>query len=121
LNIYNNYLFLFNIISILKILFLKKYLFSHLENNNNLYGEIPSINYRKEEKCPTECDFSGTQLCYSYVNQNSLCNYPETYYDCRNCMDHSSIENDICICNDGYQGIGYVECLKEGKYISFNY
>jgi len=69
-----------------------------------------------------ECDYSGTKLCYSKEKtKNELCHYPDTEYDCMNCMENSSIDQNVCKCNDGYNGIGYIECEKEvqnnnGKY-----
>ncbi|OUM61788.1 hypothetical protein PIROE2DRAFT_12091 [Piromyces sp. E2] len=92
---------------------LKKLCQIHLEDNNDLYGRIPSIEYINNELCKVECNFSGTQLCYSKMNGNPLCVYPETYYDCLNCKGNSYIEENVCKCRDNYEGIGYIECYEK--------
>jgi len=61
-----------------------------------------------------ECDYSGTKLCHSKEKiKNELCHYPNTEYDCMTCTENSSIDQNLCKCNDGYNGIGYIECEKE--------
>lgn len=75
-----------------------------------------------DETCSIECDFSGTKLCYSKINGNPYCNYPKTYYDCTYCKENSTFNTDICYCNKGFIGIGYIECIKDesqGKYFYF--
>jgi len=67
---------------------------------------IPSIEYQDE------CDYTNTKLCYSKENMNSKCKYPTTYYDCLSCTSNANVINDVCKCNDGYLGVGYMECSK---------
>jgi len=94
-------------------------MYRHLENNRELNGVIPYINYKKDNSYPIECDFSGTSLCYINKNKNELCSYPKENYDCEMCQENSSNINNHCKCNDGYSGIGCIRCIK-GNYEDYN-
>ncbi|ORX61241.1 hypothetical protein BCR36DRAFT_273289, partial [Piromyces finnis] len=81
----------------------------NIENNNKLYGRIPSNNY-------DDCNFSGTHICYSKDNYNSNCTYPARYYDCTKCVKNASRKDDICQCSSElYYGIGYIECREKSS------
>ncbi len=91
---------------------------SDIENNKNLYGKIPNINYATNYyQDDGKCNFGGTSLCYSKEDENPLCSYPTTYYNCTECIDdNSSLVEDLCQCNEGYSGVGYIKCYSDDKY-----
>ena len=64
----------------------------HLENNIELFGMIPNINYKNNNLYEIECDFSDTNLCYSKNDINSKCIYPKTYYECSDCKENSEVK-----------------------------
>ncbi|OUM61311.1 hypothetical protein PIROE2DRAFT_12732, partial [Piromyces sp. E2] len=79
-----------------------------------LYGKVPSIDYNNYSESEIICNFSGTKLCVPNDKEsNSLCYYPETFYDCMGCIDYSYVEKGICQCIQGYVGIGYINCKKD--------
>ncbi|OUM61310.1 hypothetical protein PIROE2DRAFT_12731 [Piromyces sp. E2] len=90
----------------------------NLENNYGLYGKIPNIDYKYNVNISIECSFSNTHLCYS--NKYSYCKYPN--YECSACKDNAKVVNNVCQCNNGYNGIGYIKCFtgdyRECKYIN---
>jgi len=92
----------------------------HLENNIELFGMIPNINYKNNNLYEIECDFSDTNLCYSKNDINSKCIYPKTYYECSDCKENSEVKNKMCECNEGYTSIGYMNCFK-GDYRECEY
>ncbi|OUM61789.1 hypothetical protein PIROE2DRAFT_12092 [Piromyces sp. E2] len=65
-----------------------------------------------------KCDLSETYICHS--NKNSKCIYPKNNIDCTKCKENSSLVNNICQCNSGYNGIGYIKCYK-GDYKECQY
>jgi len=73
---------------------------------------VPTFNFN--ENSDAECNFSDTKLCIPKGKTlNSLCIYPDTFYDCMGCVDYSHVDNHLCKCMDKYVGIGYIECEKE--------
>jgi len=82
------------------------YYYRFLNNNSELYGSVPSIN------CKTECDLSGTKICHLNNDNNYNYHYPSINYECNSCKENSSIVNNVCKCNEGYKGIGYIECSR---------
>jgi len=79
----------------------------NLSKNEELYGKIPNGNYDKGK-----CNYQNTKLCYLEEEKNPNCKYPK-YYNCLYCKDSSisSIFDGYCHCNEGYSGVGYIECV----------
>jgi len=67
--------------------------------------------------------FFNTLLCYNKRARNNKCDYPEIYMNCETCKENSSLVKNICQCNEGYSGIGYIECkignINNNKYKLF--
>ena len=81
-------------------------MYRNLENNQ-VYGKIPNF---KNLLTLNSCFFRNTKLCYVEEEKNTNCYYPESNTDCQNCVENASVIDGICQCNDGYFGIGYIEC-----------
>jgi len=96
-------------------LIILKYYIRDLSNNSGLIGKISNI----QDKQFFICNFSGTKICYLEDEKNPSCIYPEENYVCTKCDANANIndESGICECNEGYTGIGYIECtlIDDGK------
>ncbi|KAL6628820.1 L domain-like protein [Neocallimastix californiae] len=75
-----------------------------LSNNENLAGKI----YISGKASLSVCELTNTVICFT--EKNSKCTYPETDYICNNCQPNSSLKDDYCTCNSGYNGVGYIKC-----------
>lgn len=64
------------------------------------------------------CELTNTVICFT--EKNSKCTYPETDYICNNCQPNSSLKDDYCTCNSGYNGVGYIKC-RIGKLLTILY
>jgi len=66
-------------------------------------------------KLGIECNITNTNICYDEKDKDSRCTYPTVHYDCSNCQNYniSTVVDDICRCNEGYSGAGYIECYTE--------
>jgi len=79
----------------------------NLEGNDGLYGKAPNIAF-DEVDSKVVCKFKDTSLCYA-GKKNKLCEYPG--HSCENCEDNAEEdENNVCVCNEGFSGIGYISC-----------
>jgi len=87
-------------------------------NENPLYGKTPNLSNNENL---SSCYFSQTNLCYVKEEKNPECyGYSETVVDCSECADNASLIDNVCQCNSGYYGLGYIYCNKkntDGKYI----
>lgn len=83
-----------------------------IQNNSGLNGKAPDL------KQLIKCDYRNTKLCYNEDEKNSKCNYPANNYICTSCKENASLVNDICKCNSGYLGEGYVECYNDCKLVN---
>jgi len=79
----------------------------NLEGNDGLYGKAPSITF-DEVDTKVVCKYKDTSICYS-GKKNKLCEYPS--HSCEDCADNAEVDsNDVCVCNSGFSGIGYIDC-----------
>ncbi|KAG4088268.1 L domain-like protein [Neocallimastix lanati (nom. inval.)] len=96
---------------------LNKMIRIYLDDNPKLYGRFPKINFNvnNQFKLGIECNITNTNICYDEKDKDSRCTYPTVHYDCSNCQNYniSTVVDDICRCNEGYSGAGYIECYTE--------
>jgi len=54
-------------------------------------------------------------VCFTDKIKDNRCNYPN--YNCTTCNDiNATLIDDICQCNDGFIGQGYIQCFIDGIY-----
>ena len=88
-------------------------------NDNPLYGKIPNL--KRNEKLNSYF-FENTNLCFD-EREDSTSYYvvtPELSYsypknNCKECADNASLVDDICQCDSGYVGLGYIYCVEEDE------
>jgi len=76
--------------------------------SNSLYGKVPDF---KDNSNLHPCYFHYTSLCYG--EEFNLDCYID--YECTICVENASLVDGICQCNNGYSGIGYINCFENGK------
>lgn len=79
----------------------------YLDDNQLLNGPLPDS--LSELNTSYGYDFKGTKLCYT----DSTSKFKEYIdYKCSNCTENASINliNDICECDVGFTGTGYIKC-----------
>jgi len=72
-----------------------------------LYGKVPNF---EDNSNLYSCNFKRTGLCYKTINSKCYINY-----ECTQCVENASLVDGICQCNNGYSGIGYINCFENGK------
>eukprot|EP00833_Pecoramyces_ruminatium_P003956 jgi/Orpsp1_1/1177988/evm.model.c7180000063638.1 len=77
----------------------------NIENNKDLYGKAPNLKSVSEL---LECNYSGTSLCSN--DKDERCTYPETNYSCTTCVESAKLVDDVCKCDNGLTGAGYIKC-----------
>jgi len=57
----------------------------------------------------------NSNLCK--VDSNIYYNYFDYYikHDCSKCVENASLIDDVCQCDSGYSGIGYIYCSNENE------
>jgi len=77
-----------------------------LDNNINLTGKAPNIEY---DSADYVCTFKNTNMCYMEEEKLEGCEY--TQYNCSNCKENAKKNKDgVCVCKEGYTGAGYNLC-----------
>jgi hypothetical protein len=77
----------------------------NFESNLFLVGKVPNMAYDDNDYT---CKFKDTNLCFVTSEKRLKCEY--TDLDCTVCKENASLKDDICRCNDGFSGAGYVLC-----------
>ncbi|ORX60105.1 L domain-like protein [Piromyces finnis] len=80
----------------------------NLESNLLLVGKIPKISYDSNDY---SCKFRDTNLCYLESEKRTKCKY--TNYECSKCVENATLKDNMCTCNDGFIGVGYVLCTDD--------
>jgi len=86
-----------------------------IQNNLGLKGKVPDL---KDLKYINKCDYRNTNVCYDEDEKNSKCNYPANNYICKSCKENATLVGDICQCDSGYLGEGYIECYNDCKFVN---
>jgi len=89
---------------------LKKLKNLELNNNPLLSGKVPNITNDY-----THCNFYDTSLCYVTSERNLHCNYPHDNANCGECAENATLVDDVCQCDSGYSGLGYINCESDNK------
>ncbi|OUM59749.1 hypothetical protein PIROE2DRAFT_14652 [Piromyces sp. E2] len=59
------------------------------------------------------CHLQSTNLCFDESEKNRRCSYPEN--NCSKCVENASFVGDVCQCDSGYSGLGYIYCNKDNE------
>lgn len=79
----------------------------NLSGNHLLTGKSPNVSFDSPDY---SCNYENTNLCYISTQKNDKCKYSN--YDCHTCKEEATVVGDICRCNAGYSGTGYVLCTQ---------